>query len=352
MLKYIIICLKLVLKFLKRKIKNKLWRDRRSRKILKKLSKKQKHTSNSKKGTHTHEIYICTAPKNFSIINNPTECIAFFNDIIKKIDEHSFKAQFIIDTSNVEVVTVDAIMYLIALLKDIRTKISKALKYKFKGNYPKTLAARRTFIESGFSEYVNSNSSSIVPTTSKIQILSGKSYSTIVAKEVCCFVQKQCNLTRSDTLPLYNVLIELMLNTQNHAYNSHLYNQSACEWYLYAERTDKYVQFSFLDTGEGIPNTVYKKFLEKLQFNKKDSDFIVSALNGEFRTQTRKPNHGKGLPQIKQCCSTGFLKDVYIFSGKGLCNINNETFEFAQKDYKDSLLGTLFSWNISIKEKC
>lgn len=351
MLKYSINCLKLGLSFLKRKIKNKIWHDKRSQRILKNRSKKRKHPHSQGNSICVRKFYTCVAPKNFSIIDNAVECIDFFDDIIKKIDEHSFKAQFFIDTSNVEHVTVDAIMYLIALLNDVRTKISKALSYRFKGNYPKSLDARRIFIESGFTEYVNSNGSTILPTSSKIRILNGKTNDPTTVKEVCCFVQTHCNLNRIETMPLYNTLTELMLNTHHHAYNNDQYSKTACKWYLYAEKTDKYVRFSFLDTGEGIPNTVYKKFFEKLQFYKKDSDFIVSALNGDFRTQTRQNNRGKGLPQIKDCCSTGLLRDAYIFSGKGLCKINNESFEFTQTDYKNALLGTLFSWNIAIKEE-
>lgn len=350
MLKYFMKCLRVVSEFVKWKIKNKIWHDKRSQKILRNKNKKRRHSSH-KHGKKHNKVYICTAPKNFSIINNATECIGFFDDIIKKIDEHSFKAQFVIDTSNVETVTVDAIMYIIALLKDVRTKTSRALSYKFRGNYPKNPEARRVFVESGFTEYVNSNNKNIAPTTSRIHIMSGKTYNNAVAKEVCLFVQEHCNVTRKDTIPLYNTLIELMLNTHNHAYNDNHYDSSACEWYLYAEKIDNYVRFAFLDTGEGIPNTVYKKFVEKISLHKKDSDFIVSALNGDFRTQTRQNNRGKGLPQIKKCCTTGLLKDVCIFSGKGLCKINNETFDLTQNDYKTSFLGTLFSWNIAIKEE-
>ena len=43
--------------------------------------------------------------------------------------------------------------------------------------------------------------------------------------------------------------------------------------------------FVFLDTGLGIPSTVYKKWKEKINFTIQDSFLIKSALEGEERTQ-------------------------------------------------------------------
>ena len=51
-------------------------------------------------------------------------------------------------------------------------------------------------------------------------------------------------------------------------------------------------------------------------------------MDGEFRTQTGKPNRGKGLPSINDLAHNNKIKDFHIISGGGHCWINeNGVFE-------------------------
>lgn len=316
--------------------------------------KKYTQTSNNRRSvaTHSYRTFCFTAPKVFSIVANSEETLLFYRKILDKRQEHHFDTTFIIDVGGVEEVSADALMYLIAIVND--TKFNGIYRYKFQGNFPSNQKAKQFFIDSGFVNFVHSiGQNQICPQSDNIQILQGNFIDTETAKNVCGYVQKICKVTRKDTIPLYEILIELMGNTTHHAYNSTLQIHILPNlWYMFAQEKDNRIDIVFLDTGYGIPTTVRKNWIEKmsvrlLQINQ-DSYFIRSALKGEFRSQTRDPSRGKGLPQISECFHSGLVKDVFVCSGKGVCILNKSL----QDDYqisenRERLEGTLFCWQIA-----
>lgn len=296
--------------------------------------------------------YKFTAPEKLSICDNSEETIEYFHEIFEIKHKHNVGTAFFINLENVKNVTMDALMYLTAIVNDARS--NRIHKYKFKGNFPKEASAKKIFIESGFLSFVNSGiDKEIIPSNNKIRILKGHKIDSRLAGEICKFVQKECNLNMIDTSPLYEMLIELMGNTIQHAYNQNKINSSAHSWYIYAEATEDYIEFVFLDTGFGIPTTVKKRITEKItetifpMFNK-DSEYIISALQGSYRrTQTGEKYRGKGLPQVLDCFNSGLLYDIFIVSGKGWCKLKYKSEEsFEANDFENKISGTLFSWKI------
>lgn len=352
---------------IKRKVLNKIWLDSHCKKVLLQKSKKyrynkggkrckrNKHAINATKSRKQKINQIFKAPRVFSMRDNPDETIKFFNRILDTEHKYSFGTHFYIDSSEVEEVSVDALMYLIAIVNDI--KYNKVFQYSFEGNYPRSSTAKKIFIQSGFVNFVNSGTlPGLFKNKERFEIRQGSYTNTTVAGELCKFVQQHCHLTRIDTLSLYPIFIELMSNTRQHAYKeakSKYQYQKANFWYCAAEKRSDYVKFVFLDTGLGIPTTVKKKatenFSRKLGLNGlKDSELIRSALSGDYlRTETKQHNRGKGLPQITSCFHTGLIKDVFVYSGKGCCMLS----EYDQQDYQvaeysSKLFGTLFSWKV------
>ena len=143
-----------------------------------------------------------------------------------------------------------------------------------------------------------------------------------------------------------------MTNVKQHAYHSENGNMSS-RWYVYAENCEKFVQLVFLDTGVGIPSTIRKNWSEKLKDGIKgllggdvdDPRYIEAAFNGEFRTETRQGNRGKGLPEIKEAIIAldSSLNNLKIVSGHGICTINKAGINGGQ--YIDTAFeGALFMW--------
>lgn len=269
---------------------------------------------------------------------------------MNKFKNSMIKSEFLFDANNVKKATTDAIMYLIALMRNY--KETKKRKYNFYGNYPQDENAKKVFLESGFLNFVRSKNYKLPENSSKMEIVSGKNSDASSAGNICGFVANKLNLTRMDTINLYEVIIEMMSNVYYHAYNDSETNMVP-EWYMYAEYNSNKVKFLFLDTGMGIAKTVqkhtlYEKVVSKIGFAS-ESKLISSALNGDFRTQTLQENHGKGLPFIREFANSKRIKEFNIISGKGYCKIE-ENGNIITEDLKNNVCGTIYSFWISKEE--
>lgn len=332
------------------KKKKQDWKKRNSRKLA--LEKREK-----KKGIRAHserqegrkrrhvEYYSALAPREFSVIHNPEGTYEYFLKIIEEIKQRKFKEIFYFDLENVEEISVDAIMYILALMRNIKNK--EALKYTFKGNQPVSDKANRLLMESGFFKYVSSNNPHIQTQGDNLQIVTGRKVDNDVAGDVCDFINKQCKTPVSFTDTLYEVIIELMTNTVQHAYNEEKL-LTVSQWYIYAGSVEDDIELVFLDTGKGIPQTVNKKAIEKFgeifATGKSDADYVVSALKGEWRSQTGENYRGRGLPCVIEYAQNAEVHSMTVVSGKAMVFVNADSIE--QRELEEKLFGTLYYWKI------
>lgn len=177
--------------------KRKQWHDRHARLGNKRKNRRQfvfSYTKNIQPGTSTIRfttqdnkfVVIQTPPENFSLINNPEETMSFFSDFKKEIDRKQYGTHFFVDSINVESVTVDALIYLIAILQNDAQ--NGYLNYSFAGNYPKNEAAKKIYTESGFTDYVYSKMQTLPESNERVRIVSGINNSPETARELCDFV--------------------------------------------------------------------------------------------------------------------------------------------------------------------
>lgn len=310
----------------------------RSKKENRMLHKRKKHKKKLVVYIGKKELKKFKVPNDFSILDNSDETLLFFERIIKYRNSNRYKKITIhLNFESVEKIGVEALMYLIAVMNDS----SKYMDVMFKGSFPKDKNAYNVLLSSGFTDYVNVNArKDIRPKDNKIRILKGKLVNPQIASEICTFVQKNFELEENETSVVYKTLVELMENTRHHAYDE------SCgflpkEWYIFAECIDEKIVVTFLDTGLGIPATVRKSIRDFLPFNGDDAKLMQSTLNGDWRTETEDRNRGKGLPKIAQnCCSSGLMKNMYIYSGKGVCMIDNT---IRKKRNNNKVYGTLFN---------
>jgi hypothetical protein len=304
------------------------------------MDKKVKYVAKRKKGR-----YEISAPFVFSIINNPDGMTIFFEYLRDKIIKHH---DLFINLKNVSAVTSDAILYILSLLEYARKINSKS---KISGNVPINAQCRILFSKSGFYEYVHVKSKEyqLDPTVFKIE--SG----TIVIPEKAGafkrFVKYRLSLVETRQLKrLYSILIECMANTKNHAYKIDSYEN---KWWMIGRHLNNSVEIAFLDNGIGIPRTIKKNYRElvKEMASKlgaiiiNDSELLLSALNGEFRTQTGKRHRGRGLPRISNSAKTGDISDLVVISQKGYVDVNNEEC----KQLTHPFMGTLLFWRWKLK---
>ena len=118
----------------KRRNKKKLWLIKHNKKKLKQRTVRKKKRKNALKNNRNYykptqysyydkkiQEYKFLAPENFSIMNNPLDTIEYFNDVIHKINEkvhHKFTINFLLE--NVKEITIDAVMYMLAITKNTK----------------------------------------------------------------------------------------------------------------------------------------------------------------------------------------------------------------------------------------
>ncbi len=328
----------------------RLWKKRNDEKKLKnRLSKG--HTFGIHKEKALRLLQEFRMSTNFSIRQNPEETIAIFNDILHKINRintvHTEKTKFVVilNMQDVKNITEDALMYLVTIVRNGRLRAKKKT-ILWKVVLPIDENSKAYLQKSGFVNYFEQNSNiDLIPSDENFQITTGKKVETQTMKALCDFLRdKYDNLMASRIL--YKMMTELMSNTTQHAYTGAniMFFHS---WYVFAENTENEIRVTFIDNGLGIPRTVNKKHTEMMKklfgFNE-EYKLVLSALKGEFRSETKSSNRGKGLPEIYEPSLSGYIEDLTVIS-------NNAFFSDKEaRDMKQCLEGTLFYWRI-VKRK-
>ena len=286
-----------------------------------------------------------SAPTVFSFVSNAGEVSSFFHHLLTfLLDSRNEGKKIFIDIANVRELSIDALMYLLAIVEDMNKNVQR--RFRLSGNIPKDDIIRKRFEESGFYNFVRySGPVSVSVNEDRIQIVSGNNSDTALAKQISDFVCKKAGIKKYQCGFLYNMIIELMSNTHKHAYNT--FSPLSARWYCFVECVgDSDLHFTFMDTGEGIPATVRKTVLEKLDVLslKEENKYVISALQGEYRTSTNKSFRGKGLPKIREFCRIKKIQGMRIITNKADVTVTPNNI-FAQ-DIETPILGTLFYWKI------
>jgi len=164
------------------------------------------------------------------------------------------------------------------------------------------------------------------------------------------------------TKALYRLLIEVMANTWNHAYErcEPVHNRVPQKnngypwgrWWLLARNLPdcKKVQFAFLDVGKSMPVTIRKGITERIQqqlsnlipTTAADSRLVMSALNGDFRTGTGETKRGNALPAIRALSDDRRIHSLKIVSRHAFVDVA----ERRSVDLRANFKGTLLSWEV------
>lgn len=316
------------------------------------IAKKNKDIDENKNliSTKTTQM-IFKAPKDFRLIENPEETYEYFNKIGNKIrmvsllkDGMNRELNIRLDINDIEKISMETIVYLLAFIRGVR--LNSIHKINFTGNLPKNKECKKIIDESGFYNHVNS-SEDISVKEEKFHIKIGEDSSPELAKEIVDFSKERG--IKSEKL-LYRTLMEIIDNTVNHGnLKSNLLKGDEC--YTYVEDKGDSLYYIIFDTGSGLVNTIKKNFLEYMQLKKiftknPESNLIKSTLEGEFRTRTKLPYRGKGMPKIYEAAKNNVTKKMMIISGKGSCIICRKGV-IIPKECGNNLIGTFYAWEMS-----
>lgn len=285
-----------------------------------------------------NQFVLMTVPSCFDFISNAENLLVFFNDLRKNLEKNPVR----LDMSKVTEINSSALLYLISLVQDMKMKKKT---FVIHGNLPNDKKCCEVMEQSGFFKYAKrTDHARMEDKGNTLQISSSGKMDPHKVSQCCEFVRNKLEVDRLGTKWLYSVICEIILNATHHAL-SH-WKEEFDSWYMFAKYQDNYVELVILDTGLGIPNTVKKNFLEKIRLwpDSDDASLIQSALNGDFRTQTKQGYRGKGLPEIFNYYANGVIKNIVIISKHGYINGREK------KNLTGKFNGTLFALRIEKHE--
>lgn len=323
----------------------------RSRYQAKRHTKNWKESKKNKK-LHIHEAVVVKqkqavkpftdhpAPSNFSFIHNTNEVLKYFVDA-EKLFKKKHKLNLNID--DIEELTPDAISLLVASINDKDFHHNSG----YKGDAPKKPELKKIFKESGFYNFVRSKGFNGTGNGNLLHKEMHTKVMPVIAQKAALIGIRHTFGNEEPYEPLYNILIECMSNTNNHA---SLKSTEKCNWWLYVynDPVSGNTSYSFLDLGVGIFDSVvvqgYLKQFLKGTIAYKNIKIVDELLSGKIQSRVDEDNEirGKGIPQIVEYSKTRTFKEFYIITND--VKINLKTSDREQLDYNFS--GTFLYWEI------
>jgi len=280
------------------------------------------------------------APSKFSFIHNTNAVLKYFIDAEKLFKE---KHKLNLNIDEIEVLTPDAISLLVASINDNDFHHNSG----YKGDAPKKPELKKIFKESGFYNFVRSRGFNKASNGNLLHKEMHTKVMPVLAQKAALIGIRHTFGNEDPYEPLYDILIECMSNTNNHA---SLKAQKKCNWWLYVynDPDSKNTSYSFLDLGVGIFDSVvvqgYFRKILKGTVAYKNIKIVDDLLSGQIQSRVDEDNEirGKGIPQIVEYSKLRTFKEFYIITND--VKINLKTAEREQLDYNFS--GTLLYWEI------
>jgi hypothetical protein len=337
------------------KLKYKLSNNRRSSTAIKKRRRRKKKVgytpqkpqpSNSQKtkfnktsNYNPPSIVAIKAPDDFSLIHNTEKTIQYFNNAHKQLKKNN---KILFDISSIKTLTTDAIAVQIAKIKDEKFHFNTGII----GNAPKDGTLKKIFTQSGFYDYVNIRGTK--PSNDKkllIHEITNNKVEPDIAKEACLLGLRHTFQNEEIFEPLYDILIEVMQNTNNHAGET----RGVYDWWLHVyNHPDSFkTSYTFLDLGVGIfeslPVKSFKRdFLELLGL-KSNLELVPKLFAGDIKSRTARPERGKGIPQVFECSQNNTFETFVLISNDVYANLKTQEYKLINTPFE----GTLFYWEIN-----
>ncbi len=327
------------------------------RKAKKRSQRKNGYTSRSssslksakrlRRNLRRNKVKTLKAPKDYSFITNHQAVSVHFEDAVKSV-KAGLPIHF--DLSDVSNVTIDALLYILVIMNRLRKNHHV---YSVTGNFPKATAPRAVLQHSGFLSHVKCNEywERFDLVDNYYQIRSGTNNDSDIIKELVSFIMKKFCWNRQETSFVYEAISEMMYNTVEHAYKP---NETFPSWYIMARALDtNQIEIVFMDTGNGVPNTVYKSYFETFQSllgrlfpqaKPSESEILLSALHGKLRTRTSKGYRGRGLPSIFNFASNPHVENFRIITSH--VNMCLKPMEQHYIDTSDCFKGCVYIWRL------
>lgn len=287
-------------------------------------------------------VYHTFVPSSFDPFKNTDQVLLFFKDIKEKLGEASKNIEkrhvVFISFSELKYIQEASFLILLSIVRDYKPD-NVTINYIA----PKNKVLDRQIKQSGFMNYVNdySKKNELVDYTKRNYIL--KDADIVDSEEWDNYVSESIEyLTgKPDTFPpLYDILTELSTNAFDHAFVKN--KDAKPKWWFTFIKSKNKVSVIFLDNGHGILNTLKFKLSQKIdQLN--NQTIIQKALNGEYRSRTKKNNRGQGLGYIKDQYSNGYVTSLEVITNSVKYDLDKNKV----LNLKTEFTGTLYKFDVT-----
>lgn len=290
------------------------------------------------------------APQVLSMAGNAEETILFFSKLSNQFD-HGVKT--FVSLRKIVRLDYDAIVVLLAIM--IRFK---AAGIGFYGDFPRHGATTSLLIKSGFFQKLYR------------KVEERDTYTVGSARGILTHANRCVDPTLSDltisqaaqtiwgdkrrSKGVYRVLMELMQNTNNHAWP---HKQGEKQWWMsvHHQKKTKSVSFVFVDFGVGVFDSLDSKApgdkwydwrpkLGKLFSSNNNADVLALILEGKLhQTVTRQSFRGKGLPGISAVFGRGSISNLVIITNDVYAKLATSEFRTLGSPFR----GTMVSWDVN-----
>lgn len=297
-----------------------------------------------------HETY--QAPAVFSLIENPTTVISYFEKAEKTLAKN-IPVEF--DLSQILQMGPETLTYLCALIKEDSFHNNTPIR----GNIPDNPLLREMFEKAGFYDNVVSSFSSEGDNRDihdkLIHKITREKVESTLAGDVCRTAMKHTFNTDDFTKQnFYKILIECMANTFNHA--SYGKEDKVYNWWLlaYKESSTKITKFCFLDLGIGIFGSLERKYKKKKLeewlswfIPNKNKETLSKIFQGEKKTSTvNLAGRGLGINNIYRLVKIDkTIKNFTLLSNDIMAKIGYNTPDDIKK-IKSNFEGTMYYWEL------
>jgi anti-anti-sigma regulatory factor/anti-sigma regulatory factor (Ser/Thr protein kinase) len=273
---------------------------------------------------------VVSIPATFSVAKDLNKVLSVIYKI-KKLAESKRTKQFDFDMSGVIHIDDAAATVLISLCYDI-----DRLAKKVRVTWPNDPQTSRSMQQMGFRKFFEGYS----PNKERLNDTLKKGKSTILQRETVPIIHKAMKTVFGEdrrNQSLQGMLIELMTNSVNHAY---LNNTKEKSWYISTNHDikNKTVEFCFVDNGDGIIQTIFKRSLTNLFLT--NEEVLIQAFEGKFRSRTNLKNRGRGLVLVKNNQEKMTIRQLKVITNNVFLDFDTGVATKLDTPFQ----GTFYSW--------